>query len=88
MILEHAILNVKPAQGAAFEAAIGVRLPADVRAKLVDIAKKAHSLAEVQNPMKERGITPIWEGSEQSRTEASKFADMAGVLLKELGLAK
>ena len=40
-------------------------IPADIRAKLVAIAQKAHALPEVQGPMKERGITPIWETSEQ-----------------------
>jgi tripartite-type tricarboxylate transporter receptor subunit TctC len=63
-------------------------MPADVRARIATVAQKAHALPEVQNPMKERGIAPIWETSEQSRAFAAKFADTAALLLKDLGLAK
>jgi putative tricarboxylic transport membrane protein len=63
-------------------------VPADVRAKIAELATKAHARDDVQNPMKERGITPVWETSEQARAYAAKFAITAGELLKELGLAK
>lgn len=63
-------------------------VPADVRAKIVAAAQKAHARPDVQGPMKERGIAPVWETSEQSRAFAVKFAETAGVLLKDLGLAK
>jgi len=63
-------------------------VPADVRTKLVAAAQKAHARADVQGPMKERGITPVWESSDAARAFAAKFAATAGELLKELGLAK
>jgi tripartite-type tricarboxylate transporter receptor subunit TctC len=63
-------------------------VPANVRATLVEAAKKAHARPDVQGPMKERGITPVWETSEQTQAFAAKFSATAGELLKELGLAK
>jgi tripartite-type tricarboxylate transporter receptor subunit TctC len=71
-----------------FALAMPKGVPADVRAKLVEAAAKAHSRADVQQPMKERGITPVWESPEEARAYAAKFAATAGELLKELGLAK
>ena len=61
---------------------------ADVRATLVAAAQKAHARADVQGPMKERGITPVWESSADAKAFAGTFAETAGVLLKDLGLAK
>jgi tripartite-type tricarboxylate transporter receptor subunit TctC len=63
-------------------------VPADVRATLVAAAQKAHARADVQGPMKERGITPVWESSADAKAFAAKFATTAGELLKDLGLAK
>jgi len=63
-------------------------VPADVRTRIVETAQKAHASSMVQDPMKERGITPVWETSDQARAFAAKFADTAGTLLKDLGLAK
>lgn len=63
-------------------------VPADVRATIAERAKKAHARDDVQAPMKERGITPVWETSEEARAFAAKFSTTAGQLLKELGLAK
>jgi tripartite-type tricarboxylate transporter receptor subunit TctC len=63
-------------------------VPANVRATIAEIAKKAHARADVQDPMKERGITPVWETSDEARAFAAKFSTTAGQLLKELGLAK
>ena len=61
---------------------------ADVRATLVAAAQKAHARADVQGPMKERGITPVWVSSADAKAFAGTFAETAGVLLKDLGLAK
>ncbi len=63
-------------------------MPADIRATLVAAAQKAHARADVQGPMKERGITPVWESSADAKSNATKFAATASELLKDLGLAK
>jgi tripartite-type tricarboxylate transporter receptor subunit TctC len=63
-------------------------VPADIREKIVVAAQKAHARADVQGPMKERGITPVWESSADAKAFAARFADTAGGLLKDLGLAK
>jgi tripartite-type tricarboxylate transporter receptor subunit TctC len=71
-----------------FALALPKGVPADVREKLVAAAQKAHARPDVQGPMKERGITPVWESPEEARAFAAKFSATAGELLKELGLAK
>lgn len=71
-----------------FALALPKGVPADVRATIAELAKKAHARADVQGPMKERGITPVWETSEEARAYAASFDTTARVLLKELGLAK
>lgn len=63
-------------------------IPADVRAKLVDAAAKAHARPEVQEALKARGITPIWETPEEFRAFATSFSKTAAELLTDLGLAK
>jgi tripartite-type tricarboxylate transporter receptor subunit TctC len=63
-------------------------LPADIRATLVAAAQRAHARTDVQGPMKDRGITPVWENSADAKANATKFATTAGELLKDLGLAK
>jgi tripartite-type tricarboxylate transporter receptor subunit TctC len=63
-------------------------VPADVRAKLIEATAKAHASPEVQNMLKQRGITPVWETPEEFRAFATKFADTAAELLTDLGLAK
>jgi len=63
-------------------------VPADVRAKLIATAQKAHARDDVQGPLKDRGITPVWETPDQFKAFASKFGATAGELLKDLGLAK
>lgn len=63
-------------------------LPADVLAKLTDAGAKAHASDMVQGPLKQRGITPVWDGPEAFKAFATKFAATAEALLKELGLAK
>jgi tripartite-type tricarboxylate transporter receptor subunit TctC len=71
-----------------FALALPKGVPADVRRVIAEAAQKAHARADVQGPMKERGIAPVWETSDQARAFAAKFADTAGGLLKDLGLAK
>ena len=63
-------------------------VPADVRAKLIDAAAKAHARPEVQDTLKGRGITPIWETPEEFKAFATDFSKTAGELLTDLGLAK
>lgn len=63
-------------------------VPADARARLIEAAQKAHASAEVQGPLKDRGITPIWETPDQFKAFATKFGATAAELLKDLGLAK
>lgn len=63
-------------------------VPADVRAKLIDAAAKAHARPEVQEALKNRGITPVWETPEEFKAFATKFSTTAAELLTDLGLAK
>lgn len=63
-------------------------VPDDVRAKLIDAAAKAHASPEVQDALKARGITPVWESPEEFRAFATNFANTAAELLTDLGLAK
>ena len=63
-------------------------VPADIRAKLIDAAAKAHARPEVQQTLKDRGITPIWESPEEFSAFATQFSKTAGELLTGLGLAK
>lgn len=63
-------------------------VPADIRSKFIEAAKKAHARADVQQPLKDRGITPVWESPEEFRAFATKFGATAGELLKDLGIAK
>ncbi len=71
-----------------FALALPKGVPANIRATIAEVAKKAHARSDVQEPMKERGITPVWETSEEARAYALKFGVTAKELLKELGLAK
>lgn len=63
-------------------------VPEDVRARIIDAAAKAHASPEVQEALKARGITPVWETPEEFRTFATSFANTASELLTDLGLAK
>jgi tripartite-type tricarboxylate transporter receptor subunit TctC len=63
-------------------------VPADARAKLIAAATKAHARADVQQPLKDRGITPKWETPEQFAAFAKKYTETSSGLLKDLGLAK
>lgn len=63
-------------------------MPADARKKIVDTAEKVHKSAEFQSRLKERGINPLWDGSDGFKAFAASFSKTAGDLLKDLGLAK
>ncbi|MCL4764806.1 MAG: tripartite tricarboxylate transporter substrate binding protein [Hyphomicrobiaceae bacterium] len=63
-------------------------VPADVKSKLIAAARKAHARPEVQNTLKDRGITPVWETPEQFAAFAGNFSKTAGEILTDLGLAK
>ncbi len=63
-------------------------IPDDVRTKLVAAAQKAHANPDTRKMMMDRGITPMWETSEEFKKAATEFTNTAGQLLKELGLAK
>jgi tripartite-type tricarboxylate transporter receptor subunit TctC len=63
-------------------------IPAPVRARLVEALAKAHARPDVQQLMRDRGIVPIWESSEQFAAFASRTSETAGTLLRELGLAR
>lgn len=63
-------------------------LPADARAKLIEAATKAHARPDVQQPLKDRGITPKWETPEAFKAFADNYTQTSIGLLKDLGLAK
>ncbi|MGB3720692.1 MAG: tripartite tricarboxylate transporter substrate binding protein [Proteobacteria bacterium] len=63
-------------------------VPADIRAKLIEACAKAHARPEVQDALKARGITPVWETPEEFKEFAMNFSKMATELLTDLGLAK
>ena len=63
-------------------------LPDDVKAKVEAAAKEAHGSAEVQDALAQRGITPLFDGSEAFSSYATGFAGDAKALLTDLGLAQ
>jgi len=63
-------------------------VPADARARLIEAATKAHARADVQQPLKDRGITPKWETPEEFSAFAKTYTETSSGLLKDLGLAK
>ena len=63
-------------------------LPEDVKAKVEAAAVQGHASAEVQDALAQRGITPLFDGSEAFSAYASEFAVEARSLLTALGLAK
>lgn len=63
-------------------------LPKDVLAKLAEAGGKAHASDMVQGPLKQRGITPLWDGPDAFAKFAERYAATAAALLKDLGLAK
>lgn len=63
-------------------------LPADIKAKVAEAAKKAHASKGVQDALAQRGISPLFDGPEAFSAFAGEFAVTAGDLLKKLGVAK
>jgi tripartite-type tricarboxylate transporter receptor subunit TctC len=63
-------------------------IPDDRRARLFEAAKKAHALPEVQNPLKERGIIPVWDAPGDFDKYLVDFVAKGNAVLKDLGLAK
>ncbi len=63
-------------------------LPDEVKAKIESAAEMAHGSSEVQDALAQRGITPLFDGSEAFSSYAVDFAGEAEALLADLGLAK
>ena len=63
-------------------------IPQDRREKLFEAAQRAMARLEVQNAMKQRGITPIWDKPGEFEAFATAFTARATGVLKELGLSK
>jgi tripartite-type tricarboxylate transporter receptor subunit TctC len=63
-------------------------VPADIRKTFVEIAQKTHASPDVQKALSERGFTPVWESSDDSKKFAGQFSTMANDILKDLGLTK
>ena len=56
--------------------------------EIVEASEKVHKSPDFQSRIKERGITPLWDGSAGFRTFAAAYAKTAAELLSELGIAK
>jgi tripartite-type tricarboxylate transporter receptor subunit TctC len=63
-------------------------IPPDRRQKLFAAAEKAMARPEVQNAMKARGITPVWDKPGEFEAYVKDFVVRGTEVLKELGLAK
>ena len=63
-------------------------LPEDVKAKVEAAAQAAHGSDAVQDALAQRGITPLFDGSEAFSTFATEFTGEAKDLLTDLGIAK
>ena len=63
-------------------------LPDDIKAKVTAAAEKGASSTEVLDALKQRGITPLFDGPEAFAAYASEFAGQAKGLLTDLGIAK
>ena len=59
-----------------------------MKAKVEAAARTAHASADVQDALAQRGITPLFDGSEAFSAFASGFSQEAKTLLTELGLAR
>ena len=62
-------------------------VPAEIRKTFAETAKKTHADPEVQKLLTERGLTPIWESSDETKKFAGEFSTMASGVLKDLGAA-
>ncbi|NIA72075.1 tripartite tricarboxylate transporter substrate binding protein [Pelagibius litoralis] len=63
-------------------------LPEDIKAKIETAAEAAHGSAAVQDALAQRGITPLFDGSEAFSAFAAEFSGAAKELLTDLGIAK
>ena len=63
-------------------------LPDDVKAAIEEAARVAHGSAEVQDALAQRGITPLFDGSDAFSAYAAAFSEDAAELLNDLGLAQ
>jgi tripartite-type tricarboxylate transporter receptor subunit TctC len=63
-------------------------IPQDRRQKLFEAAQRAMAQPEVQNAMKARGITPVWDKPGEFDAYVKGFVERGNAVLKELGLAK
>ena len=63
-------------------------IPEDRQQKLFDAAKRAMALPEVQDPLKARGIMPVWDAPGEFDKYLSDFVAKGTAVLNDLGLAK
>ncbi|WP_299407034.1 tripartite tricarboxylate transporter substrate binding protein [uncultured Roseobacter sp.] len=63
-------------------------LPEEVKTKVEAAAKAAHGSDAVQDALAQRGITPLFDGSEAFSVFATEFSGAAKELLTDLGIAK
>lgn len=63
-------------------------LDPEIKAKIEAAAKEAHGSAAVQEALAQRGITPLFDGSDAFSAYAAEFAGQAKALLTDLGIAK
>jgi tripartite-type tricarboxylate transporter receptor subunit TctC len=63
-------------------------LPAEIKARVESAAAAAHAAPAVQQALAERGITPLFDGSQAFAAFAEGFSGEAKTLLTDLGLAK
>lgn len=59
-----------------------------IKAKIEAAAQQAHGSAAVQEALAQRGITPLFDGSETFSAYATEFSGEAKALLTDLGIAK
>lgn len=63
-------------------------LPEEVAIKVEEAARVAHGSAAVQDALAQRGITPVFDGSQGFMAFANGFSQDARSLLSDLGLAQ
>jgi hypothetical protein len=49
---------------------------------------RAHGRADVQEPMRARGIVPVWDGPDGFANFVGGFGETSATLLRDLGLAR
>jgi tripartite-type tricarboxylate transporter receptor subunit TctC len=63
-------------------------IPQDRRQKLFEAAQRAMARPEVQDAMKARGITPVWDKPGEFDAYVRGFVERGNAVLKDLGLTK